>query len=561
MSSDDVLERLKCILNDIYPKENMEKAFQELKDLMDEYGSNETILEKRRKYDDQIVLNEDDAILITYADSISKDGEKPLRTLHRFLKNHVKDAITGVHILPFFPSSSDGGYSIIDYKSVDQELGAWEDIREIAKDYRLMSDLVMNHVSTQSEWFKGFLRDEEPYNDYFISFDQRVDMPNVFRPRMHPLLTEFDTAAGKRYVWTTFSQDQVDLNFHNLKVTLEIIRVLLFYLSQGIEIIRLDAIGYVWKEPDSSCVNLPKTHEMVKLLSTVLEYVAPYAITITEVNFPYKYNISYLEERHEAHMAYHFSLPPLVIDSFTRKDTSYLQEETARIRQDLVFFNFLASHDGIGLLSARQILRPPCFDLLLKTVTDHGGLISFKATKEGRTPYELNITYYDAVNDPFNPDQEADVRRFIAANSTMLVDKGIPGIYIHCLLGSRNWIKGIEETGINRMINREKLSEERVVEDLSDPTSVRYQVLNRLVHLLEVRKQIKAFHHSTAREVIHSDERLFIIERQHQDGSVYSVINVSNDAIGLPEYNGKYDLIEKTQFNGNIEPYGIYMLK
>jgi glycosidase len=386
-------------------------------------------------------------------------------------------------------------------------------------------------------------------------------MPKVFRPRLYPLLTGFDTAMGKKYVWTTFSEDQVDLNFHNPRVTLEILDVFLFYLSQGIEIIRLDAIGYVWKEPDSSCVNLPQTHDMVKLFRTVAEYVAPYAVILTEVNFPYEDNISYLEARHEANMAYHFSLPPLVIDGFASKDTSYLQEETNRIRQDLVFFNFLASHDGIGLLAAKGILPPPRFQELLGITIEHGGLISYKAGQEGKVPYELNITFYDAINDPSHPDQEIDVRRFMAANSIMLADKGVPGIYIHCLLGSRNFLQGVKDTGTNRMINREKLSEEGLLEDLSNPESLRCQVLGRYLHLLRVRRQIRAFHHSVKREVLKSDKRLFIMERLYEEGSVFAVVSVSDDSIGLPQYQGKYDFISKTPFEGKVEPYGVYFLK
>ncbi|NQT55838.1 MAG: sugar phosphorylase [Desulfobacteraceae bacterium] len=561
MSSNELLNRMEEILEMLYPEEDVNKILDDIKTIIERYKKSETILEKRKKYEDQIVLNEDDVLLITYADSIHKQGEKPLQTLHRSLINYVKSAVTCVHILPFFPSSSDGGFSVIDYKKVDPVLGTWEDIQNITRDYRLMADLVMNHVSSRSGWFQGFLNGEDRYRDYFLSYDQPVDMPKVFRPRVHPLLTAFDTALGKKYVWTTFSEDQIDLNFHNPQVTLEILEVFMFYLSKGIEIIRLDAIGYVWKEPETSCVNLPQTHEMVKLLRTVAEYMAPYAIIVTEVNFPYKDNVSYLEARHEANMAYHFSLPPLVIDSFIQKDTSYLQKETERIRQDLLFLNYLASHDGIGVSGAKEILPRSRFERLLEVTTEHGGVISYKATQEGKVPYELNITYYDAVNDPSHPDPEADVKRFMAAASIMLTDKGVPGIYIHCLLGSRNYLEGVKETGINRMINREKLSAEEVYKDLSNPESLRYQVLEKFLYLLKVRKEIQAFHHSVERTVLQSDERLFIIERIYKEESVLAVVNVSDDTIKLAQYKGKYDLISKVLFEGWVAPYGVYFLK
>ncbi len=561
MNQDMFRNRMRNILGKLYPGEDVERILGRMGRIIERYRNHETILEKRKKYADRIVLSEDDAILITYADTIRAKGEKPLRTLHRFLENHVKSAVTCVHILPFFPSSSDGGFSVIDYKSVDPEFGDWDDIRAIGRDYRLMADLVMNHVSSRSAWFQGFLNGDARYRDYFLTFDEPVDVSKVFRPRLHFLLTQFETAMGKRFVWTTFSEDQIDLNFHNPDVMLEILDVFMQYLSRGIEFIRLDAVGYIWKEPETRCVNLPQTHEMVKLLRTVAEHVAPYAIIVTEVNFPYTDNLSYVEARHEANMAYHFALPPLVIDGFIHKDTSILQKETARIRQDLLFLNILSSHDGIGLLSAREILPQSRFEALLEMTKAHGGRISYKATDHGSTPYELNITYYDAINDPLHPDTKADVRRFIAACSILLADKGVPGIYIHCLLGSRNDVKGVEATGTNRMINRERLSADELFDDLSNPESLRYQVLTRFLHLLNVRKEIPAFHHSVKREILSSDERLFIMERWQRKRYMIAVINVSDDAVDLPQYLGKTDRIRNILFDGSIEPYGVYFLE
>ena len=553
-------KHMKDILEKLYPEGDVASILDRVVRTVERYQDHEVILEKRKKYGDRIALNEDDAILITYADTIRTEGEKPLRTLHRFLRKFVKSAVSCVHILPFFPSSSDGGFAVMDYETVAPDLGDWDDIQAIGRDYRLMADLIMNHVSSQSSWFQGFLRGDERYRDYFLSFDERVDTSKVFRPRVHPLLTEFETAMGRKFVWTTFSEDQIDLNFHNPEVTLEILDVFMRYLSRGIEFIRLDAVAYVWKELGTSCVNLPQTHEMVKLLRIVAEYVAPYAIIVAEVNFPYKDNVSYVKTRHEATMAYHFSLPPLVIDSFIHGDTAILQEETARIRQDLPFLNFLSSHDGIGLLSAGEILPQGRFEALLETVEAHGGRISYKSTDQGNTPYELNITYYDAINDPLDPDTEVDVKRFMAACSIMLADKGIPGIYIHALLGSRNNLKGVEETGMNRMINRETLSAGKLFGELSNPGSLRYRVLTRFIHLLKVRKEIPAFHHSVKRDILPSDERLFIMERQHRGRSMAAVVNVSGDAIDLPQYQGRTDRIRNLLFEGSVEPYGVYFL-
>ncbi|EFK08872.1 alpha amylase, catalytic domain protein [delta proteobacterium NaphS2] len=553
---------MKEILKELYPDENINDLIDRVRDTLVPYETHRTILERRKKYKDKISLSEEDTILMTYADTIFEEEEKPLRTLHKFLKSHIKSAMTAVHILPFFTSSSDGGFAVIDYNRVDPELGDWDDVEAIAKEYRVMADLVLNHVSSRSACFKRFLAGDDRYQRYFLSFDEPADVSEVFRPRQHPLLTRFDTAVGAKYVWTTFSKDQIDLNFHNPEVLLEILEVFMHYLSHGIEFIRLDAIAYVWKELGTDCVNLPQTHEIVKLLRIVAEYVAPYAVILTEVNFPYNDNVSYLEARHEANLAYHFALPPLVIDSFHYRDTTILQEETARIRRDLLFMNFLTSHDGIGLLSAKEVLPPFRFKSLLETIEAHGGEISYKAANDAsRSPYELNTTAYDAINDPFRPDREKDVKRYLAACAVALCDKGIPGIYIHCLLGSRNNLKGVDETGEKRMINRERLSFEALSRDLSTPDSLKNQVMTSLIDLLEIRKEMPAFHHAVERDVVSSDKRLFIMERKYEKKSTTAVINVSDDTVFLPEYEGKSDRLRNSRFDGNVSPYGIYFLE
>jgi len=561
MSSMHVLKRIRQLLGMVYSRAEVDEIFGHLMNLTAVYGRSESIRERRRKYQDKVVLNEQDSILIAYADTVSREGERPLRTLHRFLEQYVQEAVTIVHVLPFFPSSSDGGYAVVDYKKVDPRFGTWEDVRKLAKKYRLMVDLVMNHVSSQSEWFQGFLQGDKRYRDYFIWRDTRMEMPGVFRPRESPLFTEIETHMGKKFVWTTFSEDQVDLNYRSPKVLLRMIDVLLFYLSQGVEIIRLDAVGYVWKEANTSCVNLSKTHQIVRLLRSILEYVAPYAVLVTEANFPYEENVAYFGEGHEANMVYKFSLPPLVLDAFARKDTSNILREKKRLRKDLLFLNFLASHDGIALLSAKEVLPKVAFENLLRITAEHGGFVSYKSSHGRKSPYELNISYFDAINGPNGATDPLRVRRFLASQAIMLALKGILGIYIHSLLGSRNYRKGVRETGSKRMINRKPLHDECLSGALSDRDSLRYEVWKGYLHMLRVRRRERAFHPRGSREMVDLDERLFAIERQFQGEEVFVVINVSEDTIRLPEYRGKFDLYENKSFEGEVGPYGVHFLK
>ncbi len=552
-----VLNHIKRLLRLIYG-EDSSGFLMRLKDLMDLYKDNRLISAKRRKYRDLELLSEKDAILITYADAIQREGEKPLVTLRRFLKEHVGDAFTGLHVLPFFPSSSDGGYSVIDYKKVDPELGCWEDVRELAGDYRLMVDLVLNHVSSSSEWFRGFVRGDRRYRDYFIWSDNELEMSEVFRPRETPLFTKFHTAQGEKWVWTTFSDDQIDLNYKNPEVLMMIVDVMLFYISQGAEIIRLDAVGYIWKEPHTSCVNLSKTHQIVRLLRSILEYTAPYALILTEANFPYKDNIAYFGERHEAQMVYRFSLPPLVIDAFSRRDTSYIKEITNRKRQDLLFFDFLASHDGIALLAAKEIMSREDFDGLLELTKAHGGLVTYKTANKGKEPYELNISYFDAINDPETRDISLAVSRFMASQAIMMTLKGVPGVYMLSLLGARNNLEGVRKTGINRMINREKLHVEDIEAYLSDSQSLRHQVLSNFLRMLDLRKQIRAFNPSGNKQVLESDRRLLVTSRTFEGQIVHIVINVSGDQLPLNRYRGRRDLVSGNLFDGKVKGYGVY---
>ena len=561
MKSGAILKSIRQILTIIYSREVAQSLMGRLKNSMDVYARSEIIRAKSRKYGNRPVISEKDSILITYADTIYREDEKPLKTLHHFLKSYVKDIVTGIHILPFFPSSSDGGFAVINYKEVDPRFGTWEDIRRISRDYHLMVDLVLNHVSSQSKWFQRFLRGDKRYRNYFIWYNRNVQMPEVFRPRETPLLTRFETAMGAKYVWTTFSSDQIDLNYKNPEVLMRIIDVLLFYLSHGAEIIRLDAIGYIWKEPHTSCVNLSKTHQIVKLFRKILEYVAPYALLLTEANFPYKDNISYFGEGDEAHMVYQFALPPLVLDAFARKDASHIHRVIKRTREDLLFFDFLASHDGIGLPGARGILTKDQIENLVHLAKEHGGLVSYMEKDGKKEPYELNITYFDAINDPRDQSDPHQVKRFIASQATMLSLRGVPGIYIHSLLGSRNYYEGVKKTGIKRMINRQKLHMDDLKKELKDIKSLRHQVFENFLALLDSRKRIRSFHPGGSKRVVDIDRRLVSIERRFGREKILAIINVSDETIDLPQYELRFDLIKRSLFDGKVDPYGVYALE
>jgi glucosylglycerate phosphorylase len=476
------------------------------------------------------ILTQRDVVLITYGDQIRAQGEVPLETLHKFANNYLKNAVTGIHLLPFYPYTSDDGFSVVDYLVVDKNLGDWKNVQAMSEDYRLMFDAVVNHVSASSEWFQGFLRDEAPYKDYFITESPDTDLTGVVRPRTTPLLTPFETPSGTKHVWTTFSADQIDINYENPEVLLEIVKTLLLYVEKGAEIIRLDAVTYLWKEVGTTCVHHPKTHRVLQLFRSIMEEVAPHVVLLTETNVPHEENISYFGDGHnEARMVYNFALPPLTLYTFLKQDSSHLQNWARSLTtpsDETCFFNFLASHDGIGVRPVESILGKAGIDFLVQSVKQHDGLISYKNNSDGsQSPYEMNIVYFDALNNPNSAElAEVQVKRFLAAHSIMVSLAGVPGIYVHSLLGSRSHHEGVKQTGHNRSINREKFKLERLEAELADANGLRRQVLDGLTRFLQIRRNEKAFHPQAPQAVLETQKEVFALKRGED---VYCLHNVS----------------------------------
>jgi len=480
-------------------------------------------------------LTEHDAVLITYGDQFRTPDQPPLRTLHRFLRTHLGENISAVHILPFFPYSSDDGFSVIDYRRVDPHLGSWNDIRALEHDYRLMFDAVINHVSRQSAWFQGFLRGEAPYTDYFIVVDPHTDLSQVVRPRPWPLLTPVETAQGLRHVWTTFSTDQIDLNYANPAVLLEIADLLLFYVARGARIIRLDAIAYLWKAIGTPCIHLPQTHAVVKLFRAMLDEAAPGVLLITETNVPHAENIAYFGNGYdEAQLVYNFTLPPLTLHALQTGDASRLTQwarTLATPSEATTFFNFLASHDGIGVRPAEGWLSSAEIEALAEQTLAHGGRVSTYARADGsQAPYELNITWYDALNDPAHP-SEHDIPRFMASQAIMLALAGVPGIYVHSLFGSRNCQTCLQERGQPRALNREKFTYPALEAQLADPHSRPARILRAYRRLLNLRRQHPAFHPQAAQEVLSLHPGVFAVRRGEGPNAVLVLVSVHPTAL------------------------------
>jgi glycosidase len=507
----------------------------------------QALLEKYRRQiptPPETTLSERDLILITYADQLRETGRPHLQTLHEFCQAHLPGVINGIHLLPFFPSSSDDGFSIKDYRAVDPAFGTWHDIDRMGNSFRLMIDAVINHASVQGEWFQAFLRDESPYRDYFLTVEGDPDLSQVVRPRATPLLTEFLTDTGKRHVWTTFSADQADLNFHNPAVLLEIFDILLTYARHGVQFLRLDAIAYLWKELGTACIHLPETHAIIQLLRAVLDEVAAHVRLVTETNVPHADNITYFGKGgNEAQLVYAFALPPLVLHTFRTGDATILSAWASGLNppsSQATFFNFLASHDGIGLNPVLGILSPAEIDALVDQTLAHGGLISYKQDAHGtRSPYELNINYFDALSNPTGSEPlSMQIARFMAAQAIMLSLRGMPGIYFHSLFGSRNWYQGVQIEKHSRAINRQKLARTELEYQLADPASLQSKVFEHYRLLLARRCSSTAFHPNGRQKILNVGRGVFAVLRTSPDGLQQALclqnVTAQMQAISLP---------------------------
>lgn len=530
----DLVDRLVNHLSVIYPDTDALPLAQQL---ITEMGLDKKC-KKPRSYKNH--WNQQDIIAITYGDSIVREGENPLVTLHGFFQQNFADIINAIHILPFYPYSSDDGFAVINYKQVNDKLGNWPDVEDIARDFKLMADLVVNHVSSRSEWFEQFRKNHKPEKDFFICEDPSTDLSEVVRPRTNPLLRPVETLEGEKHVWCTFSYDQVDLNFKNPQVLLEMVSIVNYYLERGVQIFRLDAVAFLWKEIGTSCLNLPQTHEIIRLLRTLIEYKNPKSIIITETNIPNRENLAYFGNANEAHIIYNFALPPLLLHALLTGQNFHLNNWLMSMppaQDGTTYLNFIASHDGIGLRPVEGILSDEETEEITDVMQQFGGRISWRKLADGGVkPYEINISLIDALSGTLKGPDDFQVPRFICAHIIMLGLEGIPAVYIHSLLATPNDLYKMEQSGSNRAINRHVWQCQDLNQALTDTSSIHSKVLQQLKNIISIRTQQDAFHPNATQYTLHLGEGIFAFWRQSRkrNQSIFCIHNISDETQSVP---------------------------
>ena len=481
-----------------------------------------------------------DAVLITYGNSILDGTHKPLDLLHDFLLEHMQGVVNSVHILPYFPYTSDDGFAVTDFTKVDPALGDWADIDRIGTAFQLMSDLVLNHVSSQGEWFTAYRQGQAPYDGFFFEASPEDDLSAVVRPRTTPLLQRIDTAMGERWLWSTFSHDQIDLDFRNPEVLLEILRIVRLHVDHGVRIIRLDAVAFLWKEAGTPSIHMPQTHAIVRLIRLLSDHAEEPVLLITETNVPKAENLSYFGQSDEAHAIYNFPLPPLVLEALLSGSARHLRAWAAAMPPapfGCAYFNFTASHDGIRMRPAEGLLPPEAIDAMIDTLEEAGALLSMRTGADGtETVYEINCAYFAALARTHAEPDARQVARFLVSQTIVMSLEGIPGVYIHSMLATPNDHEGVARRGMNRAINRHRWDYPTLRARLADPDSDQSRVLAALSDRLRLRSRQAAFHPNATQFTLALDPRLFGVWRQSLDRaqSIFALHNVSAEPLTLP---------------------------
>ena len=478
------------------------------------------------------------SFLITYADSIKSENDSPLLVLNQFLQKYI-DSIDSIHILPFMPSSSDSGFSVIDYYKIDEKFGNWKDLNLISKNKNIMIDIVLNHASKSSKWFANFLKGSGQGHDFFKVVKDWNGIAQIERPRSSKLFQKIRTDDGVKKVWCTFSHDQIDLDFSKPAVLLEFLKIIKFYIKKNIKIFRLDAVAFLWKKQNTSCINLQETHYIIKLIRFVSTLIDKNTIIITETNIPSKENLSYFGNNDEAHWIYNFTLSPLILFTLLGGNCSQLRKWSMTMppaQEGNAYFNFLASHDGIGLRPVEGKLDSTELYKLIDKMRESGGRISYKTSQWGEEiPYEINITYLDSLKSTFDGDESFQIKRFICAHTIMLAMEGIPAIYIHSFLGTENDYNAIAAGGENRSINRFIWNKKDIYKILEDKNSNNFYIMSKLNNLLKIRSKQPAFHPNATQFTLNLGDEVFGLWRQDKKRkqSIFSISNVTSKSVRL----------------------------
>ena len=520
---------LEKIFNKIYKSENNINKFyiREIIYLINKYNKN------RKKED--LKINESTSLVICYGNSVTDGNKKSLKVFNKFYKKYLKNNFDSVHFLPFYPSSSDSGFAVKDHYKIEPRLGSWKDVKLISKNCNLMADLVINHSSARGLWFSNFLKNKSPGKDYFFTVDKNFNSKKVIRPREHKLLKKIKLSNETKYLWRTFSPDQIDLNFKNPKVLIRFIKIIFNLINNGVRIFRLDAIAYLWKENGNTCINHTNTHNIIKFIRLVFNLLKTECIIITETNLPEKENLSYFGNNDEANWIYNFSLAPILVYSLLFEDSNKITKWSknfpiAKLNNN--YLNFIASHDGIGMRPTEGILSTNTQKKFLIRLKKNGGEFSYRKVQGVKKKvYEANITLFNAFKcSDFDKSGIFGFERYMAAHTIMISFDGIPAIYFNSMFGNSNDNSKYIISGNKRDLNRYRWNKDKIEDHLKDQNSKQNKYYKNMSNILAIRSKQKAFHPNAIRKTLKLGTNFFGIKRVSTDNkqSIYCITNMTS---------------------------------
>lgn len=540
LQSERTLRNLLSSLYSSHPSWDLEALSSQLLQILSSASGNGDIPTKGNPW------TVDDVVLITYADTVVEADQPALVSLRTFINSQLSDVAGVIHVLPFLEASSDGGFAVASHDCLESRHGDWNDLADLAEGRKLMADLVLNHVSASHPWVRQFLRDQEPGRSCVLEASPDPCWDNVVRPRSSALFTKLQGPISMRQVWTTFGPDQVDVDWSHPEVLLGFTRLLARMVAHGVRWIRLDAVGFVWKEPNTSCIHQPQAHQLVEILRQLLTIACPDGVVVTETNVPEQENLSYLRTGREAHLAYNFPLPPLLLEAAVSGSADLLNRWLSRwpsLPESTSLLNFTACHDGVGLRPLEGLMPPSRLMDLLIACEQRGGLVSHRRLADGNeVPYEINISWWSAMADGGLDPSYWQRERFLLTQLMVLALPGVPALYLPALLATSNDVGRFRRTGHRRDLNRPQFKKSSLERRLQDPESDAAAVLVALKQAIAVRALQPALHPDGQLQVLTPDrvDRV-VLHRSHAGHDLVAVHNVTSTRLTLDPF-GLLDL-------------------
>lgn len=508
--------------------------------------------------------------------------------------------LTYLHLMPLFLSpegNSDGGYAVSSYRDVDPKLGTIRDLSGLARELRavgisLVLDFVFNHTSDEHAWAKAALAGDPEHQDYYLMFPDR-QMPDAYERTLREIFPEQRPGSFTwrpeiaRWVWTTFNSFQWDLHYANPDVFRSMAEEMLFLANQGVEILRLDAVAFIWKQLGTSCENLPEAHQIIRAFNDLARVAAPALLFKSEAIVHPDDVASYIDW-HECQISYNPLLMALEWEALATRDVRLLRNsmrERFRIAPDCAWVNYVRSHDDIGWT----------FDdgdagRLGINGYDHRRFLNafyvgrFEGTFARGLPFQENPRTGDAritgtaaslagleraLHDGSAPEVELAIRRIVLLYSIAISIGGIPLLYLGDELGTLNdygYRTDPPKAGDSRWVHRPAADPRRLAQR-NDPSTPAGRIFGSLRRLIELRKGHRAFAGSATEVIDTGVDHVFGYVRRHDGEHVLVLANFTEreqrvDANQIRLYGLDYtftdlaaDVAITLQHDLTLEPY------